>query len=390
MVTIDRDYTISDADLAMFVSNLVQTMTRDIDEFQQFAVDSDDISDIEALGNDFEMFPPDIFYLSDIGVATLDKDKKRSVLLLATRKITNRALIKWGQNSPQYNKFGVKGISELPDKSFLATTRLVILSAEKYLAQLEDEGLTQEIINDYGSLTQEFEDALNALNDAIEIRDIKTRERIELGNQLYKLVVKYCTLGKTIWEGVNEAKYNDYIIYNNASAGSLVAPQNFGFDSISKVFTWNVVNNATSYELQKSTDGLTYTEYWAGPETTCQYQESPNSAVYFRVRARNSNGFGPFSNVIEYNFTPILPAPENFIFYYGTNIFTWNAVVGANDYELVRKEENEDNEWITVYNGSSTFYNFELIAGTWEFKVRANLSGIHGEWSNVVVVNVAP
>ena len=91
-----RDYKISDAELTMFVTNLVQTMTRDLDEFAQFSIDSEDISELESLGNNFEMFPPDTFYQGDVSVAALNKDNKRAELLLATRRISNRALAKWG------------------------------------------------------------------------------------------------------------------------------------------------------------------------------------------------------------------------------------------------------------------------------------------------------
>ena len=105
-----RNYLMPDADLMMFVSNLVQTMTRDATELADFGVLVANITALETLGNAFEVFPPDTFYLGDVGIATADKDAKREALLQATRKITNRGLVKWGQNSAQYRKFGVKGI----------------------------------------------------------------------------------------------------------------------------------------------------------------------------------------------------------------------------------------------------------------------------------------
>jgi hypothetical protein len=213
-----------DGDLMMIASNLVQTITRDSVEFATYSVDVAAITAFAALGNQFKTFPPDIFYQADVGIATEEKKAAREQLLIETRKITNRALVKWGKNSSHYKKFDVKRITEMSDKTLLATARLVVKTAEELLAELSSEGLTQDIIDDYIIYTQNFEDKLNALNSAIEIRDTKSKERIALGNQLYTLVSKYCLLGKTIWNKVDESKYNDYIIYGKPSKGKIDVP----------------------------------------------------------------------------------------------------------------------------------------------------------------------
>ena len=219
-----RNYSFFDGDLMLFAGNLVQTITRDSVKFETFSVDAAAITAFAALGNQFKTFPPDIFYQADVGIATEEKNAAREKLLIETRKITNRALVKWGKNSSHYKKFDVKRITEMSDKTLLATARLVVKTAEELLAELSSEGLTQIIIDDYKDLAQIFEDKLNALNSAIEIRDSKSKERIALGNQLYSLVSKYCLLGKTIWNKVDESKYNDYIIYDKPSKVRIAAP----------------------------------------------------------------------------------------------------------------------------------------------------------------------
>lgn len=389
MININRDYTISDADLTMFVSNLVQTMTRDIAEFADYGVTAANVTTLQSLGNQFELFPPDTFYLADVGIATADKDLKRTELLQATRKITNRALAKWGVNSAQYNKFGVKGLSDMTDREILATARLVVMTATDFLSQLASEGLTQDIIDDYAIIVQQFESKMNDMNTAIADRDIKTRERIAMGNQLYALVSKYCTYGKTIWENVNEAKYNDYVIYTGVGPGSLSAPQNFMFDPLNYDFRWSAVPNATSYELQSSTDGINYIVYWNGSDLMCPYEESPNQVMYFRVRARNAGGLGGFSSVIEYDFAVPLTAPLNLSYISQATTFTWSEVVGAEIYEFQYRQQTNP-VWSSLNAGNvTTFYHADPV-GNYIARVRAVSSPNYGPWSAELPYSVTP
>jgi hypothetical protein len=303
MSDLNRNYLLTDADLCMYVSNLIQTITRDAEKFEEYGVTVANITAFESLGNSFEVFPPDTFYQGDVGIATEDKDKKREELLLATRKITNRALVKWGQNSPQYKKFGVKGISEMTDREVLAVSRLVALTAVSFLTQLSGEGLTQAVLDNYEDLLGEFENALNNMNNAIENRDMKTIERITLGNQLYALVSRYCTFGKTIWENVNEAKYNDYIIYTSVSPGSLTAPSNLQYNQESGLISWNGVENSTSYKIMISYNGGAFTELYADAGTETYYTPATSPSTFIiNAMARNAGGLGPVSSLnVVYN-----------------------------------------------------------------------------------------
>ena len=375
-----RNYSMTDADLMVFASNLVQTITHDLVQFAQFGVDADTVADFKDLGDDFENFPPDLYYQTDIGIATEEKDETRKQLILETRKISNRALMKWGEDSQKYKKFGVGGLTEMTDKTLLATSRLVVLAAQKFLTDLADEGLTQTVIDDYKALSEEFEQKINAISDAIEIRDDKKKERIDLGNQLYALVVRYCTFGKSIWADVDESKYNNYIIYSSTTPGSLTAPQNFMFDPVNYDFSWSAVDNATSYILQQSIDGTNWTEYWSGAETTCGYEESPTTMMYFRVLAHNAGGNSAPSTVIQYDFAPILVAPTNFNYDSVTYYFTWNAVPNAEYYEFQYRAQTNPT-WNSLNAGDATSFYHADPPGDYVARVRAVAGTTMGPWS---------
>ena len=52
-----REYTMSNAELCMFVSNLCNTITRDTTEFTDYSVDAATVTDLKALCDDFGDFP---------------------------------------------------------------------------------------------------------------------------------------------------------------------------------------------------------------------------------------------------------------------------------------------------------------------------------------------
>ncbi len=342
MTEISRDYAFSDAELMVFANNLVQILTRDATELADFGVDAAAVTAFQALCTSFENFPQDTFYQADVGVANATKENTRSELIQATRRISNRALAKWGENSAEYKKFGVKGISAMTDKTLLATAFLVAQTAEDYLTALASEGLTQDMIDDYKDLVQLFQDNIAALANAINIRDNKTRDRILLGNQLYTLISKYAIYGKTLWEKTNSAKYNDYIIYQK-EAGSLKVPTNFFFDFIGLTFYWDVVNHATSYQLERK-HGDEYVQIYAGKDPEFQFTP-PDGQGFYRVRARNMNGFGPATEDLEQWYFAVLPPASN-LQISDTEIepgkynLTWTAVPTATEYSIYRSVVN--------------------------------------------------
>ena len=375
MEEVQRDYNMLDAELMMFVSNLIQSMNRDATEFDGYGVDAADITAFEALGNSFEVFPPDTYYQAEVGVATETKDAAREQVLTDTRRITNRAIVKWSENSPQYKKFGVKGLVTMTDKSLLATARLVVLAATDYLAELASEGLTQQIIDDYEALAQQFENDLNASYNAVETRDSKARERVLLGNDLYSFVSKYCRLGKTIWEKVDEAKYNDYVIYKT-EGGLPGKVLDMAYDTGTGVLSWDVPQSPEpidKYELEHSTDESNWSVVYEGA-TNQALVPLLSGTNYFRCRAHNKNGWGAWSDNLEINVGGI-DAPDWVNAVYsgvlpGSKVtaeqveVTWANVAEANMYEVWRsvvKVDDPAGDFTKIAEDASEMYlDFDL------------------------------
>ncbi|MCX6153137.1 MAG: hypothetical protein NT007_03140 [Candidatus Kapabacteria bacterium] len=296
-----RNYNMTDAELCMFTSNLVNTMTRDQTEFTASGVTALMVTAMETLGNAFEVFPADAFYYADYLVAVETKNTHRETCTLKLREIVGYAKMKWGSTSPQVKKFDAGDLSKDSDLAFLSKCRLAVATATSYLTDLTSVGLTDPKIDALEAAAQLFEDAMNDIATAQEIRDIKTQERIEKGNELYALVARYCEIGKIIWEDVNEAKYNDYVIYGSSGLGK---PQNLTANWVLPetvvTLNWDEVTGASSYQIYTCavnfglpSDSYTLLMEAPGPQGVAFVADKRN---YYKIRATNSSAMSDYSD----------------------------------------------------------------------------------------------
>jgi hypothetical protein len=121
------------------------------------------------------------------------------------------------ENSARYQKFGTRGVSNTSDTELLHMLRRVIRVARLYQDDLEGTGLDEKVLAEINDLANEFESALNQQDDAIADRDIATDDRALMANGIYEDVKAICETGRTIWRHKNEAKFNDYVIYDTPS-----------------------------------------------------------------------------------------------------------------------------------------------------------------------------
>lgn len=293
-----RNYILSDSELTMFASNLVITMTRDSVEMAAKGVTAGDITALGAKGDELEVFPVDEIYRLDVTAAVEAKDAIRADLTLKIRDVVGMSTIKFGRDSTQTRKFRTKNMTTESDMVFLSTVRMAVLQATALLTDLTPLGLTQLMIDDIEALGQDFENAMNDVFDAVEIRNDKTAERIEIGNELYALVTKYCEIGKIIWDDVDEAKYNDYIIYSYP-AGVPGKVLNMAFMPSTNTISWSAELSADSYQLQYAPNSPSpvWTQIYAGTATEYRHDGVTGVCLY-RCRGINENGYGYWSDVL--------------------------------------------------------------------------------------------
>jgi hypothetical protein len=193
---------------------------RDMERFSGYGTTESDISAVEADIVLFENMPTDKELEGSQIQATQEKDAAAAILREAISEVMIRTESKWGKKSGRYKMYGINGISVLDGWNLSSSAHRVHRVAGAQLADLAEKGLTEEMLRNVISTKDSYVQKLEAQEDAIANRDIATEDRIELANSIYSRVSKWCKLGMSIWQGSNEAKYNDYVLYGTTSGGN--------------------------------------------------------------------------------------------------------------------------------------------------------------------------
>lgn len=212
-----RLYNFSDAKLIEIGYEKIAFMRRDINAFASFGLDDTKFTELETKITDFSNLITDIETSSEQVEITEQKDEKAEELRVAIRSVMTRAAQKYGNPSARYANYGTDTLSKQSDSDLIITAKRVVRVGTANLSDLASEGLETIHLNKIATLNDEFGTLL--INQKLKIgeRDIKQEDRVEDGNTIYSLLIKYTQTGQDIWEINDVAKYNDYIIYNTPS-----------------------------------------------------------------------------------------------------------------------------------------------------------------------------
>ncbi len=212
-----REFHLTDAVLKQKADEFINLLDRDIAEFADRGYTPEKKAELIDARNAVEAFPSDE-QLEEIKVElTEQKDRARSALEKSMRTILNMAENAFGFGSAKHREFGASDVSRQPDAELVRNARIMSATAEKYLKNLASEGLTADKIDTLIEQRDTLDLALDAQAKGISDRDVATEDRIEVLNALYRLITKYAGIGQDIFLETDEAKYNDYVIYDTPS-----------------------------------------------------------------------------------------------------------------------------------------------------------------------------
>lgn len=213
-----RRYKFSDAVLKQKALQFQSLISRDIDLLSTRGMTAARQAEFTTAFQEFFLFPSDTQFESDKMIKSENKIMAREDLEKQIRDIQFMASMAFYDKPAYIKAFGEADLTRQTDADLVQTGLEASTAINKYRTQLEAEGLTATIINTFNTICAEFQRAYQEQQEAINDRDINTNVRIELGNKLYDLVVKYALLGQNVWQSKDEAKYNDYLIYDHAAS----------------------------------------------------------------------------------------------------------------------------------------------------------------------------
>ena len=208
---ITRNFHLADGDLKQSADALAATITRDIADFAPRNVTVTTVNNLKTLTTNFDNHSTDEELLGELTAATVDKNTFANNIRISIRPIRNMAENVYG-NEGKYKSFGFTDMDGMDDADLYRLAKRVVRMGTKYLAELAGEGLTAAQLAALGTLATSLDLGLDKIEDAIENRDIETQERIKKGNILWAEMMRLTGIGKSIFQDINEAKYNDYVL----------------------------------------------------------------------------------------------------------------------------------------------------------------------------------
>jgi hypothetical protein len=215
-----RRYNFADADLKQEADKLKITVNRDLADFASRNINAGSLDAYQLMIDDFDNCSTDVELKGLVQDATLQKDSLVDQVQKAIRPIRNMAEIAYSGKG-KYVSFGFEDLSRLSDNDLVRMARRVARVGTKLLPELEPQGLTKDILANLSEMASNLDFAIDAQESAVENRDLETQDRIIKGNTLWAEMVRLASVGKSLYEDTNEAKFNDYVM---AEGGGSAAP----------------------------------------------------------------------------------------------------------------------------------------------------------------------
>lgn len=218
-----RNYHFEDGVLSTEASRIKNDVKRDLDDFAKRGITPDTLTDFQTAIDAFNDYPTDEELAGPAITATEDKNKLVTSIHEQVASIRDMAERQYHETG-KYKTFGFEGMDKMSDPSLYRLALRVVRVGNKLLSELAGKGLTQAILDDLKKTATNFDAALEAQSDAQEDRDLATQQRILLGNALYAILAELASVGKSLYQNTNEAKYNDYVLYQEESGTPPVPP----------------------------------------------------------------------------------------------------------------------------------------------------------------------
>lgn len=190
--------------------NLSVTIERDMVDFQQAGIDPAMFENFKS-ATDKVMTNFDQNYLFDKMELTSQKDELETQLRQDLRKVFLIEARVYKFSNGRIGS-GIKAISALPQDGLQAAAMqavdMMMLRLDKFAQYQIDEAYVahlKQLVTNYSLVRAQIKDAINT-------RNLATRDRHEVAQAVYDDLVFFAQMGKTIYAGINEAKYNDYIL----------------------------------------------------------------------------------------------------------------------------------------------------------------------------------
>ncbi len=214
------------AEMLLMAETKLAFARRDQDAFAARGVTAEHITQIEDQINAISKLPSD----EELEQNVHGLEQKKNDLRAATTTLIQTALGKVNQvhhdESAEYRAFGARKLYDVGDPGFAMLCDQVSRVGQRELVDGEPDeleayaaaGLTPAEFIAIGAEGDEFRRLMVDIRIATAEREVGTQKRLRLANPAYQALAKLSETGKAIFVSTDEARYNDYVIYDPAPA----------------------------------------------------------------------------------------------------------------------------------------------------------------------------
>jgi len=215
---IQKKFNFGFGELQQRCDNVVALLVRDALQFSDMGYEQDFQDNLEAKTIEFKAIQSDTYWKGQQMLKTDEKNEARVALRNGIGNLQFRAKRALGADSVEYRSFGFSRLSDLDEPQLIVFAWHVIKTAKNMLEALAVRKVEEGTLDNIAALASKLDDAIDNQKRGFSIREEKAFERREKGNALYAFLVEACDVGKQIWDNVNPAYYDDYVIYGSQSS----------------------------------------------------------------------------------------------------------------------------------------------------------------------------
>jgi len=241
-----RNYHFTDGVLSLEADKKAFLAERDLNELASYNYSQQKLDAFKQKAALFKNLPSDDYWEGLKVEKTEEKNKGRANLASPINEIRNRIRMVFGESSAVYRNLHVGDYSKISDTEIQDMALRIIMTARDKKTQLTEVGLTDAMITRLETQSAIFNDMLTSQKVFEMQRAEETEKRIIAGNELYTLLIEICEIGKNVWLGRDEAKYNEYLLYPG-EAGNHEQVNGTG----------NITGLVTDFESGKTLTGVT-------------------------------------------------------------------------------------------------------------------------------------
>jgi len=190
-------------------------MHRDAREFASIGYDENFRTNLKDLTQVFRQLPSDDYWLGQQMLKTETKRALQTKLLDVISNLRFRAKLALGEQSVEYRSLRFGKLQTMKEQDLILFAGHVSSSCRAMMEKLAKRNITEEMLTEIDTTATALDDAIDEQRRLISMREAKAFEREERANEIYSQIAEICEVGKKIWEGKNNAHYNDYVIYGS-------------------------------------------------------------------------------------------------------------------------------------------------------------------------------